>query len=116
MNSQQLRIHSMKLLTCILMPLLIMAAAVHDTMAQAQSPAAATALFREARDFIGDGEWQRAETAFNRFIADFPKDPQVAAALYWLAFSLKQQNKFPAADAALTRLIEGYPNQAAWQS
>jgi HEAT repeat protein len=105
----------MKLLPWIILPLLLMAADVQDTMAQA-SPPAATAAFRAARDLIGDGEWQRAETAFNRFITDFPKDPQVAAALYWLAFSLKQQNKFPAADAVLTRLIQEHPNQARWQN
>ena len=106
----------MKLLPCIILSLLLTAAYVHDTMAQAQSPPAPTAAFRAARDLIGDGEWQRAETAFSRFIADFQKDPQVAAALYWLAFSLKQQNKFPAADAVLTRLIEEHPNQAGWQN
>jgi HEAT repeat protein len=106
----------MKRLPYIVLPLLLMAAAVHDTMAQTQKPPAATAAFREARDLIGDGEWLKAETAFNRFIAAYPKDPQTAAALYWLAFSLKQQNKFAAADATLTRLIEEHPSQTGWQN
>jgi HEAT repeat protein len=76
---------------------------------QAQAPSAAATAFREARDLIKEGEWEKAEARFNRFIAEFPKDREVAAALYWLAFSLKQQSKFPAADATLTRLIEQYP-------
>ena len=76
---------------------------------QAQSPSAAATAFREARDLIKDGAWEKAEARFNRFIAEFPQDREVAAALYWLAFSLKQQGKFPAADAALTRLIAQYP-------
>jgi TolA-binding protein len=76
---------------------------------QSQAPSAAATAFREARDLIKDGEWGKAEVRFNRFIAEFPKDREVAPALYWLAFSLKQQNKFPAADATLTRLIEQYP-------
>jgi len=73
---------------------------------QTQTPSPASTAFREARDLIKDGEWQKAEARFNRFIAEFPKDREIAAALYWLAFALKQENKFPAADAALTRLIE----------
>lgn len=76
---------------------------------QSQSPSAAATAFREGRDLIGSGEWGKAEARFNRFIAEFPKDRDVPAALYWLAYSLKQQSKFQPADAALTRLIEQYP-------
>jgi len=86
-----------------------MSAVVHDAGAQAERTPAATTAFREARDLIADGEWVRAETAFNRFIADFPQDREIPVALYWLAFSLKQQNKFSSADATLTRLIQQHP-------
>ena len=80
-----------------------------NRLIQTQASPAATA-FREARDLIKDGDWNQAEARFSRFIADYPQDRDVAAAMYWLAFALKQQNKFPAADAALTNLIEKYPN------
>jgi HEAT repeat protein len=93
----------------VLILCLAMTCVVAADAAPTQNTAAATA-FREARDLIGDGEWERAEARLNRFIADFPQDREAPAALYWLAFSLKQQNKFPAADAALTRLIERYPS------
>jgi HEAT repeat protein len=76
---------------------------------QAQPPSAAATAFREARDLIKDGEWEKAEARFNRFIAEFPQDREAAAALYWLAFSLKQQSKYADADTSLTRLIKQYP-------
>jgi HEAT repeat protein len=100
----------MKILLCTLLLLLTTAASLDAGAAQAQRPAAATTAFREARDLIGEVEWQRAEARFNSFIANFPQDRDVPAALYWLAFSLKQQNKFPATDAALTRLIQQHPS------
>lgn len=82
-----------------------------NRLIQTQASPAAMA-FREARDLIKDGEWGQAEARFSRFIADYPQDRDVAAAQYWLAFALKQQNKFPAADAALTTLIEKYPSSS----
>jgi HEAT repeat protein len=106
----------MKVLIYAVLPLFLFTALVRDAAAQvqAQKPAAATTAFREARDLIGAGDWARAETALNRFITDFPKDRDVPAALYWLAFSLKQQNKFAAADPVLTRLIQQHPTATAW--
>jgi len=77
---------------------------------QSQAPSAAATAFREARDLIGNGEWAKAEARFNRFIAEFPKDRDVPAALYWLAYAMKQQSKFQEADAAVVRLIEQYPS------
>jgi HEAT repeat protein len=97
----------MKIALLILQAVLITAACCESV--GAQSPSAAATAFREARDLIKDSEWQKAEARFNRFIAEFPKDREVPAALYWLAFSLKQQGKFPAADAAVTRLAQQYP-------
>ena len=81
-----------------------------NSFVQSQAPSAAATAFREARDLIRDGEWEKAEARFNRFIAEFPRDRDVPPALYWLAYALKQQSKFQPADAALTRLIEQYPN------
>jgi HEAT repeat protein len=77
---------------------------------QTQPASAAAAAFKDGRDLLKDGEWAKAEAQFNRFIAEFPKDREVAAALYYVAFSLKQQGKFSNTDATLTRLIEQYPS------
>jgi tetratricopeptide (TPR) repeat protein len=73
---------------------------------------AATKEFQEARDLIKNGEWAKAEQSFNRFIAGHPQDKDVAAALYWLALALKQQNKFQESDRALTQLIEKFPGSS----
>jgi hypothetical protein len=100
----------MRTLLCILVMLVTTAASIEALAVQAQRPAAAIAAFREARDLIGDGEWARAEARFNSFIAGFPQDRDIPAALYWLAFSLKQQSKYAPTDAALTRLIQQYPS------
>ncbi len=80
--------------------------------AQGQDPAAAAA-FREARDLVNAGEWGKAEERLNRFVREFAKDREIPAALYWLAFALKQQNKFQAADGVLTDLIAQFP-QSPW--
>src|SRR5262245_28184968 len=77
---------------------------------QTQPASAAATAFKDGRDLLKDGEWAKAEAQFNRFIAEFPKDREVAAALYYVAFSLKQQGKFSNTDATLTRLIEQYPS------
>jgi HEAT repeat protein len=98
---------SFKVIFCLVVPLLLISANVG---AQNQRAAAATTAFREARDLIGDGEWAKAETAFTRFISAFPQDRDVPAALYWLAFSQKQQSKFQPADTVLNGLIRGYPS------
>jgi len=76
-----------------------------------QSPIStdASKAFREARDQIKNGEWANAEQSFSRFIADHPQDRETPAALYWLAFALKQQSKFADADRTLTQLIAKFP-------
>jgi HEAT repeat protein len=112
-DSKQRGIQVMRIVLRIILPIiLVTAASIEVLAAQAQKPLASTTAFREARDLIGNGEWEQAEVRFNRFISDFPQDREVSAALYWLAFSLKQQGKLPAADAALTRLIDRYPTSS----
>jgi HEAT repeat protein len=73
---------------------------------------AATKEFQEARNMIKEGEWVKAEQSFNRFIAGYPQDKEVAAALYWLAFAQRQQNKFQESDRSLTQLIEKFPGSS----
>src|SRR5687768_18502686 len=59
---------------------------------------AASAAFHEARDLVNAGEWSQAEERLNRFVSQFAADPEVPAALYWLALAHTRQNEFPAAD------------------
>lgn len=66
--------------------------------------------FRDGRELLQEENWARAAERFNDYIADYPKDANVGAALYWLAFALKKQDKFREADRALHRLITEFPN------
>lgn len=71
--------------------------------------AAAARIFREGRDLIGDEEWPEAEGKFRSFVANYPKEKNVDAALYWLAFALAKQEKYSQANAQLQRLLNDFP-------
>src|SRR5438093_724492 len=70
---------------------------------------AAQRLLREGRDLIAERKWDAATTKFNNLIRTYPRDKNLDAALYWLAFCLKQQGKPREADQTLERLIKEYP-------
>jgi hypothetical protein len=65
--------------------------------------------FRDGRELLLEENWARAAERFNDYIADYPKDANVDAALYWLAFALKKQDRFREADRTLHRLITEFP-------
>jgi HEAT repeat protein len=71
--------------------------------------AAAARIFREGRDFIGDEEWEEAEGKFKSFVSTYPKEKNLDAALYWLAFALTKQEKYGQADTQLKRLLTEFP-------
>ena len=68
--------------------------------------------FRDGRELLQEENWARAAERFNDYIADYPKDANVDAALYWLAFALKKQDKFREADRTLNRLITEFPSSS----
>jgi hypothetical protein len=65
--------------------------------------------FRDGRELLEEEKWARAAERFNDYITDYPNDANVDAALYWLAFALKKQDKFLEADRALQRLTTMFP-------
>ena len=65
--------------------------------------------FRDGRELLEEEKWARAAERFNDYITDYPKDANVDAALYWLAFALKKQDRFREADRALHRLTTNFP-------
>jgi HEAT repeat protein len=71
--------------------------------------AAAARIFREGRNSIGDEEWEEAEGKFKNFVASYPKEKNLDAALYWLAFALTKQEKYGQADTQLKRLLTEFP-------
>lgn len=69
-------------------------------------------MFREGRDLIEAQNWQQASQKFNDFIAEYPKDKDLDAALYWYAYALQKQGKKDEAAEPLLRLIKNFPNSS----
>jgi tetratricopeptide (TPR) repeat protein len=65
--------------------------------------------FRDGKELLLEENWVRAAERFNDYITDYPKDANVDAALYWLAFALKKQERFREAERTLNRLIDEFP-------
>ncbi|HVF50232.1 MAG TPA: HEAT repeat domain-containing protein [Pyrinomonadaceae bacterium] len=66
-------------------------------------------VFRQGRTAIEREDWEGAAAKFDSYIAGYPKERDVDAALYWLAYALKKQRKFQAADERLERLLREFP-------
>lgn len=66
-------------------------------------------IFRQGRSAIEREDWEDAAAKFDGYIAGYPKGRDVDAALYWLAYALKKQRKFQAADERLERLLGEFP-------
>lgn len=76
---------------------------------QQTSSGASQKVFREGRDLIGEENWSGAAEKFKGFIEAYPKDPNVDAALYWLAFARVKQGKHAEADDGLRLLLKKFP-------
>lgn len=72
----------------------------------------AVKIFREGRDLIEVEQWAKAEQKFNGFVSAYPKDRDVDAALYWLAYALEKQEKFREASQRLERLVREFPRSS----
>jgi HEAT repeat protein len=73
---------------------------------------AAMKIFREGRDLIEGENWQQAAEKFQGFIAEFPKDRDVDAALYWYAYALQKQGQKDEAAVPLLRLVKQFPGSS----
>src|SRR5256885_9583366 len=73
---------------------------------------AAVKAFQSGRDMIADEQWTNAQETFSAFVEKYPKDKNIDAAFYWLAYSFKNQNKCKEADVALKRLIRERPDSS----
>jgi HEAT repeat protein len=83
--------------------------AAQQFVQSANSSDAAQKLLREGRELVGERKWDAAKAKFDNLIRAYPRDKNLDAALYWLAFCLKQQGKPREADQTLERLIREYP-------
>ncbi len=69
-------------------------------------------VFRQGRDLIEKEDWADAAAKFEGYVTQYPKSKEADAALYWLAYALKQQRKFQAAGETLGRLVREFPRSA----
>src|SRR4051812_10562153 len=53
---------------------------------QPASNEAALTMFRAGRDLITEEQWDKAQEKFSQFIAAYPNDKSVDAAMYWMAY------------------------------
>ena len=72
----------------------------------------ATTVFRSARDRITDGAWAEAQAKFSEYIALFPNEKNLDAALYWLAYAQNKLTKYDQCRVTLARLLEKYPDSS----
>jgi len=83
--------------------------AAQQFVQSANSSDAAQKLLREGRELVGERKWDTAIAKFDNLIRSYPRDKNLDAALYWLAFCWKQLGRPQEADQTLERLIREYP-------
>jgi tol-pal system protein YbgF len=69
-------------------------------------------LYRNAYEFILQGDYPTAEAAFQDHISRFPADPKTADAHYWLGESMLAQKKYRNAAEVFLQANRDYPDAA----
>ncbi|HWP42173.1 MAG TPA: HEAT repeat domain-containing protein [Blastocatellia bacterium] len=114
------RISTRALMLLLAIALLLPATAVSQELeklnrfvqAGSTSNSAAMRVFRIGRDQIQEREWGKAAATFREFIRDYPTDKNVDAALFYLAFALKNEAKYQEAKLTLERLLKEHSNSS----
>src|ERR1041385_4940756 len=75
---------------------------------QSGSTPQATASFTAARDLIDDAQWAKAEKAFSQYVAQFPREENLDAAMYWTAYAQYQLKKFDICKVTLDKMLKAY--------
>ncbi len=86
-----------------------------NRLVQSMQNDAAAKAFVQGRDQINEGKWATAASTFGKYVADYPADKNVDAALYWLAYAYEKQKKYGDADTALAKLIKEH-TKSAWKN
>ena len=75
---------------------------------------AANAKFQGGRDLISDEQYDKAIEKFNEYISTYSKEPNIDAAMYWMAYSQVQLKEFDQAKETIDRLLKTY-DQTKWK-
>src|SRR5436190_2031446 len=81
---------------------------------QTGSTPQATSAFAAARDLIDDAQWAKAEQAFNQYVAKFPKEENLDAAMYWTAYAEYQLKKYEICKQTIDKMLKAY-EKTSWK-
>src|SRR5438874_13318639 len=82
--------------------------------AQQGSNAAANTMFSGGRDLIDDAQWAKAEEKFAEYMSAYPKEKNLDAAMYWMAYSQYKLRKFDQSKQTIDKLLKAY-DKTAWK-
>jgi HEAT repeat protein len=69
---------------------------------------AASVIFQGGRELISDQQWAKAEEKFREYTSSYPREKNIDAALYWMAYSEVQLSRYEEAKSTLNRLLNDY--------
>jgi HEAT repeat protein len=75
---------------------------------------AAAKAFREGRELINASKWVKAAERFSQFVNEYPRDKNIDAALYWMAYARYKQGKPQESLEVVERLMSEHP-QSSWK-
>jgi HEAT repeat protein len=75
---------------------------------QGSTNAAANTTFNTGRDLIDDAQWARAEQKFAQYVAAYPQEKNLDAALYWMAYAQSKLKKFNQSKDTIEKLLKTY--------
>ena len=79
-----------------------------NRLAQQGGKDAASVMFQGGRELISDQQWAKAEEKFREYTSSYPKEKNIDAALYWMAYSEVQLSRYEEARGTLKRLLDEY--------
>ena len=84
-----------------------------ETPAPPAPPADPAVAFKQARQFLLDGDYSNAEAAFSAYVANYPDTPRTPEARYWLGETLFVREAYGDAAGAYLGAVRGWP-QSSW--
>src|SRR6185295_6131078 len=81
---------------------------------QGSNNAAATTVFNGGRDLIDDAQWAKAEEAFGQYVARYPQEKNLDAALYWMAYAQAKLRKYNQSKDTIQKLLKTY-EKSVWK-
>jgi len=91
----------------------VQAAQVAETPAPPAPPADPAVAFKQARQFLLDGDYTNAEAAFLAYVTNYPDNARTPEARYWLGETLFVREAYGDAAGSYLGAVRGWP-QTSW--